>query len=396
MSVKIRRTDPDELRTAANTTRIALLDGPPDDETWAKHEPRWRTLRSFSAWDGSACVGHIGGFAVDTTVPGGAVVPTTAVTSAGVLPTRVRQGVFRRLIDALHADAVADEVVMASLRASEATIYGRFGYGLAGEALTATVDAARATPLHGSDIGGSFELVRPTDLRDVVRPIYARATSRPGHITRPEWVWHRYFENVTGHTIENVVVHRAEDGTPDGYAHYELKWSDDIFGDDHGTGTVHEVWATDASVEVALWQFLLTIPLVKRLSIDELAVDSALFQSVRDYRAIRVTMKWDEQWVRLLDVGAALSARTWAGTESVVVDVDGAGRWRVGDGEALPSADTAAVTTDIAGISAAYLGSTSWWELVASGRASAPDRSAIARADTVFAHRPLAFCGSFF
>lgn len=396
MSVEIRRTDPDELRAAANTTRIALLDGPPDDETWTKHEVRWRTLRSFSAWEGRACVGHIGGFAVDTTVPGGAVVPTMAVTSAGVLPTHVRRGTFRRLVDALHHDALADGVVMASLRASEAMIYGRFGYGLAGEALTATVDAARATPMHGAAVGGTLELVGAADLHDVVRPIYARATARPGHITRPEWLWQRYFENVTGHTVENVVVHRAEDGSPDGYAHYELKWSDDIFGDDHGTGTVHELWATDASVEVALWQFLLTIPLVKRLSIDELAVDSALFQSVRDYRSVRVTMKWDEQWVRLLDVGAALSARTWTDAGSVVVDVDGVGRWQLGDGAARASSATADISTDVAGISAAYLGSTSWWELVASGRASAPDHAAITRADSVFAHRPLAFCGSFF
>ncbi len=395
-TISIRPTAPEDRRAAANAVRVALLDGPPDDELWAKHEKRWQTLRSFSAWDGDACVGHVGGFGVDTTVPGGGQVPTMAVTSAGVLPTHVGRGIFRRLMDALHGDARADGVVMASLRASESTIYERFGYGLAGEGVTATVDAARATPLHGADLGGSFELLAPADLHATVRPIYERATGRPGHISRPDWIWERYFENVAGHTVENVVVHRAADGTADGYAHYELKWADDIFGDDHGTGTVHEVWATDPSVEVALWQFLLTIPLVKRLSIDELATDSVLFRAVRDYRAVRVSMKWDEQWVRLLDVGAALAARSWIDAPPVVIDVEGVGRWRIGDAGVEQSTDDADLTTDIAGISAAYLGSTGWWELTATGRAAALDRAAPERADALFSHRPLAFSGTFF
>ncbi|MEI2650792.1 MAG: GNAT family N-acetyltransferase [Microthrixaceae bacterium] len=322
---------------------------------------RWQTLRSFSAWDGDACVGHVGGFGVDTTVPGGGQVPTMAVTSAGVLPTHVGRGIFRRLMDALHGDARADGVVMASLRASESTIYERFGYGLAGEAVTATVDAARATPLHGADLGGSFELLAPADLHATVRPIYERATGRPGHISRPDWIWERYFENVAGHTVENVVVHRAADGTADGYAHYELKWAEDIFGDDHGTGTVHEVWATDPSVEVALWQFLLTIPLVKRLSIDELATDSVLFRAVaRLPRRACV-----DEVGRTMGAPARRRRRTGGPIVDrrapVVIDVEGVGRWRIGDAGVEQSTDDADLTTDIAGISAAYLGSTGWW-----------------------------------
>lgn len=394
--IEIRATAPDERRSAANAVRVALLDGPPDDELWAKHEDRWQSLRSFSAWEGKRCVGHVGGFDVDTTVPGGGRVPTLAVTSAGVLPTHVGRGIFRRLMEALHDDARSDGITLASLRASESTIYGHFGYGMAGDALTASIDAARALPLRGAATGGSFELLASDDVHETVRPVYDRADARPGHITRPEWLWQRYFENVTGHTPENVVVHRAADGTVDGYAHYEIKWADDIFGDDHGTGTVHEIWATDPSVEIALWNFVLGIPLVRRLNVDEFAADSVLFHSVADYRAIRVNMRWDEQWLRLLDVDACLRARSWADARPVVVALDdAASRWRIGDGGIETTDAPADLTTDVAGISTVYLGSTSWWDLVATGRA-AGGVDAARQADTVFNHRPLAFSGTFF
>ena len=73
---------------------------------------------------------------------------------------------------------------------------------------------------------------------------------------------------------------------------------------------------------------------------------------------------------------------------------DNTGSWTTGP-TAKRTDTTAGIATDIAGLSAAYLGSTSWWELVAGGRASG-DADAVRRADALFAHRPLAFCGSFF
>lgn len=402
-TISIRATEPDERRAAANAVRVALLDNPPDDEQWAKHEGRWQSLRSFSAWDGDRCVGHVGSFDTDTTVPGGGHLATIAITSAGVLPTHTRQGVFRRLMDALIADAAGDGIALASLRASEATIYGHFGFGMAGDALTATIDVARARPLRGAATDGTFELVAGPDVLATIVPIYERSDRRPGRISRPSWLWDRYFEKaISGHSVENVVLHRSASGEPDGYAHYELNWSDDIFGADHGTGSVHEVWADDPSVELALWQFLFDIPLVRRLGVDELAADSVLFHAVPDFRALRVGMRWDEQWLRLLDVGAALAARGWADAAPVVIALDDplgeptGARWRIGGAGAERTDAAPDLATDVAGLSAAFLGSTSWADLAATARATVVAPGAVARADAVFAHRPLAFSGSFF
>ncbi|MFN8052340.1 MAG: sterol carrier protein domain-containing protein [Acidimicrobiales bacterium] len=199
-----------------------------------------------------------------------------------------------------------------------------------------------------------------------------------------------------------MAVHRDADGELDGYIHYELSWNDDPLGVDTGSGHVHEVWAVDAGAELALWEYVLGIDLVRTVRVDELAPDSVLFAAAADQRAVRLVTRWDEQWLRILDVDAALTARTYGPATPVTIAVaerDGTtrGTWRVaGEGAERSDGATPDVTTDIAGLSAAYLGSTSWWELVATGRATATGPAAIVGADALFASRPLAFCGSFF
>lgn len=395
--VTVRTTAADELREVARATRVALLDGPPDDDAWATAEPSWTAQRSFSAWDGDRCVGHVSYFDVDTVVPGGARVRTAAVTRAGVVPTYTRRGIFRRLMDELHADAVDRGCVLTSLRASEATIYERFGYGLSGLAVTATIDTSRARPLRGAATGGTLELVDAAAVAATVRPVYDRSMSRPGTITRPDWLWDRYFEKVTGHTAESVVVHRDAGGDVDGYAHYDVEWSATTFGSDVGAGHVHEVWATNPAAEIALWDFVLGISPVRSVKVDELAADSVVFAAAADPRAVAVTSRWDEQWVRLADLDAALAARRYPAAASVVIGV-GPNAWRIGgnDGGATPTTSAPDLSCDAAGLGAVYMGSTSWWDLAASGRATATSDDAVTRADALFAHRPLAFSGSFF
>jgi GNAT superfamily N-acetyltransferase len=76
--------------------------------------------------DGSELVGTAGSFTSRLIVPGGARIPMAAVTDVGVLPTHTRQGLASALIrHQLQQTADRGEIV-ATLRASEATIYERF------------------------------------------------------------------------------------------------------------------------------------------------------------------------------------------------------------------------------------------------------------------------------
>ncbi|HLB19102.1 MAG TPA: GNAT family N-acetyltransferase, partial [Gaiellaceae bacterium] len=86
--------------------------------------------RMYGAWSNGAVVGGAGSFPFDLTVPGGAL-PTAGVTVVGVLPTHRRQGVLRAMMRAQLDDAHEHGEPLAALWASEESIYGRFGYGLA-------------------------------------------------------------------------------------------------------------------------------------------------------------------------------------------------------------------------------------------------------------------------
>lgn len=402
MTVAIRPTLPDEYRAAADAFCISLMLTPPNDEQWERTRPSWDETSSRSAWDGQRCVGHAGQFFVDTTVPGGARVPTAAVSRVGVLPSHRRQGIATRLMAALIDDAADRGLVLMSLRASEATIYERFGFGAAGDTCDAELDPARARPIRGM-AGGSFRVLEPAEILTTVAAIYARsAHRRVGAITRPAAFWQRPFRAALDRSaMAVVVVHTGEHGD-DGYALYETQWNDAGLAGG-GLGQVHELFAADDATELALWSFICDVDLVRHWRLHVRPTDDLLRRAVADQRAYRQTTLDDEQWVRIVDVGRALSARTYAPTDgSVVVQVtdpflpSNDGRWQISRSGAVPIDAPADLTTGIAGLSTVYLGGPAWSQTAAVGLVEVHDPGALAIADRLFATRPAPYCGTFF
>ena len=117
-------------------------------------------------------------------------------------------------------------------------------------------------------------------------------------------------------------------------------------------------------------------------------------------------LREDEQWLRLLDVDAALSARTYNSTRaSVTIAISDSlfpancGTWEVSSAGARRSTvsdDKADLVTTINGVSAAYMGGTAWHDLWVGGVVHQQRDGALAEADVLFASRPLPRCGSFF
>jgi predicted acetyltransferase len=399
----IRATAPEEWRAACDTMRAALLNGPVADDDWEQAIPGWEDQISFTAWDGVRCVGHAGAFRFDTIVPGGARLATAGVTRVGVLPTATRQGVLTRMLREVLCAARAEGRPLASLRASEAVIYRRFGFGIAADSVGVSVDTRRARPL-ANVASGSVRLLSRDEILATVAPIYERAATRPGVISRPPHLTKRYLADaLTGSKGSFVAVHTSVEGIEDGYVHYSVSWSEELNEEHYGIGEVHDLWGVSPDVELALWSHLLSIDLVRRYDVEERPLDDVLRLAVADPRSYQTKHRFDEQWVRLLDVEACLEGRTYRSGASVAIavndplfedntdvfEVTGAGVRRLGRSA---SAD---IRCEIDSISAAYFGAVSWWELAAAGRVSA-DRAAIARADDLFACRPLAWCGSFF
>ena len=83
-----------------------------------------------AAREGGLIVGGAGAFPFELTVPGGTVA-TAGVTVVGTYPTHRRRGVLRAMMRAQLDDVHERGEPVALLWASEETIYGRFGYGMA-------------------------------------------------------------------------------------------------------------------------------------------------------------------------------------------------------------------------------------------------------------------------
>jgi predicted acetyltransferase len=406
--VEIRKTRPEERRQVANVVSAALLHSYPDDESWAKSGPSWDGSDSLSAWDGDQCVGHAAGYRVETVVPGGARLATSAVSRVGVRSTARRRGVASGLMRRLLIDAAERGQVLASLRASEAVIYGRFGFGIAGWASEIRFQPRLAGAISGV-APGSTRILEPDEILTVLPPLYDRIARRPGIITRPEFFWRRYYEDAlkAGGDAHYAAVHLDPTGAEDGFVHYHLKWTDASFEDSEGKGEVFDLFGASPGVELALWSFLGDIDLVRTWTSSERPVDDVVRLALANQRAFSVRNGgWDEQWLRLLDVDAALQARTYGDADAVIVAVEddllaaNTGVWSIDRNGAKRlggvRADAADLSTDVRTLAATYLGGFRWSALAAAGRVQVGDPEALARADALFLSPVAPFCGSFF
>jgi predicted acetyltransferase len=339
---------------------------------------------------------------MDTKVPGGQWIPTAGITRVGVKPTHTRRGALTRMMHLLLQEERRAGKVLASLRASEAIIYPRFGFGLASESTAVVVDPVRIHPIAGA-AGGTFRTLHKDAVLDTIRPLYDRLDHRAGAVSRSPFLWGRYYESVPkGEKPEFVVVHTSPDGRDDGYVYYRAQWTEHQFRENLGTATIVEMFGDSPAVELALWQFVANVSLVREIICEDRPYDDPLRFATGNIRAYEVKRRWDEQWLRLLDVEAGLSARSYGTDESVTIAVrdpwfpDNSATFRVGGTGVERVSGEGEITAGIAELSAAYMGSVRWYDLVAVGRVEAASIEAIARADRLFTHAPGTWCGSFY
>ena len=403
----IRPVAVDERRLAVDAFRVALLSGAVNDETFATGQASWDESDSIAAWDGDACVGVVAAFRFDSTVPGGTRVQTAGVTRVGVLPTHTRRGLLTQMMHRLLRDSHERGNVLATLHASETTIYRRFGFAIATDAVAAVVTTRHTKPWRSTPVPGSMRLLPHTQVLDIVPDLYERvARNHVGSISRPAWTWPRILKDASQPTVEPygkgsfVAVHTDSSGVDDGYVFYDVDWDETFAKNPTGAGKVRDLWGVSPEVELQLWRYLLDIDLITTWKAEPRPVDEPVRRAMHDSRAYEAVQRFDDQWVRILDVDAALAARTYgAANESVTIGVEDPmfpannARWRISAAGAKRSDQRADVSVDIGTLSAAYLGAVSWIDLASIGAVDAPIEM-LARLDTLFAVRPTPFCGT--
>ncbi|HXO60048.1 MAG TPA: GNAT family N-acetyltransferase, partial [Candidatus Acidoferrum sp.] len=128
----------------------------PTDEELAVSKETLEFDRTLAVFDGRQVVGTAGIFTYQMAVPGGSL-PCAGVTRVGVAATHRRRGLLtammRRQMDDIHQRGEA----LAALYASEAAIYGRFGYGLS--TYMAEIDIQRSHGAFADPPRGSGRMV---------------------------------------------------------------------------------------------------------------------------------------------------------------------------------------------------------------------------------------------
>ena len=390
MSVEVRVAEGDEvLRALAPISHYLGSAGTPPAEHMESVTRVLSEGRMLAALDDDAIVGGAGAFRLDLTIPGGPV-PVSGVTVVGVLPTHRRRGVLRELMRTQLDEVHRRGEPLAILWASEGGIYPRFGYGLAslcGDIEIHRAHAAYARPLEWN---GQARLVALDQALEPLKDVYERvAAETPGMLSRtPEWwrarlladpEWRRSGRGEKACTVLEL------DGRPEAYALYRLNYG---FEGNLSTGAteVAEAVGSSPAATAAIWRFLLDIDWMERVTAELLPLDHPLLLLVAEPNRLRFRVG-DGLWVRLVDVGAALAARSYAEDGDVVFAVaDPFCPWNDArfslDGSKTTAPPDLQLGVDALG--SAYLGGFTVGQLARAGRVQELTPGAVERADAAF------------
>jgi predicted acetyltransferase len=368
-----------------------------------------RALAAFD--DDGTIVGTYRSFATRLTVPGGARLPVGGVSAVSVRPTHRRQGLLTRMITEDLARSVDRGEAASILISAEWPIYGRYGYGPATWQATWSL-RTRATAFRVPPTG-TVEVVNALAARQVLPEIYeAYAAAQPGAIDRPAHRWDADLGLVDapGRTRwkGQVVVHRDDAGTPDGYArfHGEENWVD-MFPEHRLI--LDELHGVSTAAEIDLWRHVAQMDLTATIQGEVRREREPVQWALADPRAARVTGRADFLWVRLLDVERALGERAYERDGDLVIEVvdrlgdrDGpaAGRYRLsvrgGAGTCVRTDDPTELTVEVGALGAAYLGGTRLVDAARAGGSTEQRDGALADADRLFRTADDPWCSTWF
>ena len=387
-------TSAEELRDAVGAIVHYFGREKPDDawtERWLKVFELERMHAAVE--DDGSIVGGAGVLGFRMTVPGGVQLPTAGVTVVGVLPTHRRRGVLRSMMRTQLDDVHERGEPIAALWASEETIYGRYGYGLASLNAQFDVDKSFSAFRPEVDTVGRVRLVDFDAAAQQLPPVYdAMQRVTPGMYERSE-TWWRNRQLVDpedfrfGGSPKHIAVLEV-DGEPQAYAIYRLHVAFGDLGPETTLRTIEVISTTPAST-ASIWRYLLDVDWTKTVSARLQPVDHPLRLLLARPSLAKPTIS-DGLWVRLVDVEAALSGRGYTGEGSVVLDVRdrfctwNEGRWRLAGGEAVRTNEDADIALDVSDLGSVYLGGFTFRDLQRAGRLDELTEGAVYLADAIF------------
>ena len=375
-------------------------------ELWGPHQAVFEPERNLGFTVDGRWVSSCGAYTQRMTVPGGTV-PVAAVTMVTVHPAYRRRGLLRQMMThQLEGIAARGAEPVALLWASEAAIYGRFGYGETLSRLRLSGQTRALTFAPGVEFDGSVGEVEREEFLPVAQRLRESwLADRPGALERSDAWWEiRLHDPEPWRKVASTyrfVLHFADDGRPDGYAQFRVKEGPDGYAE----VDVHSLDAATGPGYAGLWRFVLSLDLVRSFSWHDAPMDQPLRLLVTDPRAIRAVLA-DGTYARLVDIPAALTARRYAAEIDVVFGVADpmlaqnhrAFRLQGGpDGAVVnPSWRMPDLSLNVRELGAIYLGGISPATLRQAGLVTEQTPGAVARVTAAFAWDRLPYCNDYF
>ena len=379
----------------------------PTDEELATSKEITEFDRTLAFFDGKEMVATAGIFSYEMTVPGGTL-RCGGVTRVSVLTTHRRRGLLtammRRQLDDMHERGEP----LAALYASEAPIYGRFGYGIGTYQAAVEIERSHAAFAKAVATRGRLSMVDvPTGVREFTRVWEQARRDQPGMLALDErWLRSQLTDleqHREGFSPHYRVLYQAGDN-PSGFAIYRIKMDWDASGP-NGTLRLEMLVAATAEAYAALWRHVLDVDLMARVSAEMRPVDEPLRFLLADSRQPKTRVE-DGVWLRLVDVPAALKGRRYAVDGRLGLRVRDAfcpwndGQYELlggpGGAECTATGGTPDLALDAADLAALYLGGNRFRTLFEAGRVEELRPGAIAHADAMFATDRAPWCPSHF
>ena len=340
------------------------------------------------------------------TVPGGASLACGGVTRVTVASTHRRRGLLRAMMRRQLDDMHQRGEPLAGLLASEAAIYGRFGYGLATYQADLEIDRAYADFV-GPAAGGRISMLDAPDAVRSFSRVWERARKRqPAMLRLDEPHWREQLSDIEsrrgGYSPHYRVLYEA-DGEPQGFATYRIKMDWDT--GPRGELRIDALITTSSQAYAALWRYLLNVDLISKVRAWMRPPEEPIRFLLSDSRQPKTTIE-DGIWLRLVDVPAALERRRYASEGRLVLAIrDEFCPWNDGvfeveggpEGARCRKSDSPPDIEIGAGdLASIYLGGNRVHILQDAGRLTEKRAGAVARAEAMFAVERAPWCPTHF
>lgn len=356
------------------------------------------------AWDPRIPVATYGTMVNSLNVGGGKFLEAHLVTAVTVRPTHRRRGLLRRMITADLQGAAERGHAVAALTASEATIYGRFGFGTATHATSVEVDVRERFAVTSPQYG-RMEVVEPAAAVDITQQVFAGFHARSLGSVGRQYAYARRSAGLWGEERPQpdkalrTAVHYDDDGRPDAFVSYSFAgWDKKPY-----TMRVKDLVAVSDAAYYEVWRYLGSLDLIQCVTFGMAPVQDPLPWALADRRCRELKSDEDVLWLRILDPVAALGRRHYEHDGSVVIHVrdslghaDGAFHVEVKGGEAdvkrLGPNAAEGVDMDVSALGSLYLGGVAASTLAGAGLIREGAAGALEHLDRMFGVSRQPYC----